>query len=91
MGQPFETNHKMWFYFSVTGIPTNQTFSFLIDNSNNCKLYKEGFRPVFKNASQDWQYLPKEVFVDPDELYLRFTHTFLEESKHYFAFSFPFS
>jgi hypothetical protein len=34
MNKPFESTHKMWFYFSVAGVAKHSTFTFIIESIN---------------------------------------------------------
>jgi len=39
----------------MVGVPEGQTLTLIIDNINNfTKLYREGFKPVFKTENEGW-------------------------------------
>jgi hypothetical protein len=55
MNKPFESSHKMWFYFSLSGVAKHTTLTFTIENINGySKLYREGYKPVYKNEHREW-------------------------------------
>lgn len=72
------------------------TFSFVIVNmSNQVKLFKEGHVPVFKSEEEPrWGRIKTPlqqngVAKGEEGFELTFRHTFSSKSKHYFAFSYP--
>ena len=42
-------HYRTWFYFSVKGVPRNQSLTFVIRNMNNQgSLYRAGLKPVYR-------------------------------------------
>jgi hypothetical protein len=90
------SSYKTWFYFSVEGVPQGSTLTFCIVNmSNQVKLFKEGHLPVFCNEQDNcWKRIPQAIQQNgmtkrEEGFELTFKHTFNNKTKHYFAFSYP--
>lgn len=83
-GKSFESQHKMWFYFSISGVTKDSQITLIIENINTCaKLYRDGHKPVVKSDSESWRYIPNNVEIGQAETYyIKFTFKFNDESKH---------
>jgi hypothetical protein len=63
--------------------------------NNQVKLFKEGHLPVFRSEQEGrWSRLPQPmqqngVAKGEEGFQVTFRHTFKDKSKHYFAFSYP--
>lgn len=57
-GTEFQTGHRSWFYFSVTGHKPGDHLIFNVMNMNKqAKLFQNDFRPVFRTFGEgaDWE------------------------------------
>ncbi|EKX31473.1 hypothetical protein GUITHDRAFT_159045 [Guillardia theta CCMP2712] len=97
-GQPFETNYRTWFYFSVSGAKKDQTLTFTVMNMNpQTKMFNQGMKPVYRlgsSAWDKWERIKDEVTYSCGEgrqFQIRFKFRFSSDSTVFFAFSYPYS
>ena len=96
-GTEFETTHRTWFCFGVSGALEGETLSFSVMNLNKQgKLYSHGFRPVCKVAGsrRPWARLKLPVNFTSDAEkgvgVLKFRHRFGAAGEEVlFAFAVP--
>ncbi|QDZ19156.1 putative zinc carboxypeptidase [Chloropicon primus] len=95
-GQPFQTKHRTWFYFGLSGHEADQVLSFHVVNMNKqAKLYSFDMRPAFYTPGVSGQWEPTLEAVKHEMVAsgfkLSFTHRFTSAKETFFAFCIPFS
>lgn len=92
MGTGGENSCRTWFYFKVS--TTNMvSMKFTIKNLNmQCKLFKDGMKPVYKTENQDWERLACEIQTAQSNgnFEITFEH-FFTQAVTFFAFTYPWS
>ena len=101
-GTAHATRSRSWFAFSVRGANSGRTLQFEVFMSNQEKLYRHDFRPVYRSlpSQPEWQPLKQSVqFLSTpssegggraEQFSIRFAHK-VESSNEtlYFAFCYP--
>ena len=95
-GQAYETKHRTWFYFGVSGQSANEVVSFNVVNMNKqAKLYSFDMRPVYFTPGSTEQWLPTSDPVRHQAVNsgfkISFSHRFESARETFFAFCIPFS
>ncbi|KAK3261003.1 hypothetical protein CYMTET_30071, partial [Cymbomonas tetramitiformis] len=98
-GTPYETGHRTWFYFGISGFSGGEVVFFTMKNLNKqSKLYSNDFRPVFRSSPSmnRWERSQQQVVyntTDEGNFEIRFKHKFTEatDKEVFFAFCYPFS
>jgi len=97
-GTDFQTGHRTWFYFGVTGYSKGDVVHFAMMNLNRQgKLYGNDMRPFFRihPAMNRWERSQNAVSyntVDDGNFQMRFKHEFkVEGGECFFAFCQPWS
>eukprot|EP00873_Tetraselmis_striata_P009384 jgi/Tetstr1/429648/TSEL_019545.t1 len=94
-GTPFQTSHRSWFYFSVSGHKPGDHLVFNVMNLNKqAKLFQNDFRPVFRTFAtegDDWERIrfPCSYQTVDGDFQLRFRHKFDSAEETFFAYTYP--